>query len=636
MNILKLTVEENGEHIRTEEFSTDSIVSIGRGEQNVLVLESSNVSRNHCQLIFENGSWKIEDLGSTNGVELDGVRVSKEAVKNRSVLSVRPFLLTINLPSEEADDTPSEGTLADVDLTLLEDETAFVDATQTDLTNVEDEEEQTMVGTSVGEDGTFVQGEIKQNFILVQNGLSSGVSVPLFEQNLIGSRSGCDLVLRDIGIESEHLQIRYDGSRYSFTKLSNSEPLSLNGKNVSKGFLKDGDSLMLGEIELCLKIQSGVKGAGIIGFIQDNLKVVLLLLLLVMMGFAFMALLGDGGKPGEEQPVEPPSVGSSVENPAPESQEVENESAALSLEHKRQYARLIYKAKQFMAAGDFKRASNRLDAALGIDPQASEAEELFQQCQESISRAKKEAAERVRLTKEYTSKTLVKVSQVEKYIQSGDLMSAMDIIKELNVRKNEYPELVDLHSRIKKLENRIEQDEREHQEKRAGKKQSFEQQLVAVRSAFEQGMVAYKSGDFHEARAQWAAVVATKIGVPERKKAEGYLKELDGMLREKTKSNYDRAVAAMRGNDSATALYYYHRVLEIDPDHSDVKVQYEKLLALQIKEAQHYYQKGLVYEGINNIDRAGKDWKKVLEVLPIDDSGYHVKAKRKLTEYGLQ
>ena len=74
MNILQLIVEKNGKHICTEEYPADCIVSIGRGDDNVLILDSSNVSRNHCQFIFENGHWQIEDLGSTNGVELDGVR----------------------------------------------------------------------------------------------------------------------------------------------------------------------------------------------------------------------------------------------------------------------------------------------------------------------------------------------------------------------------------------------------------------------------------------------------------------------------------------------------------------------------------------------------------------------------------
>lgn len=633
MTILQLIVEKNGKHISTDEYSTDCIVSIGRGDDNVLVLESSNVSRNHCQLIFENGNWQIEDLGSTNGVELDGVRVGKEIVNNRSSLAVRPFLLTVSLPSEEAD-----GTIADS--TLTGDGTLVENTTQTDLTAIGGEEEQTMVGTSIGGDGTYIQDEIQQNFILVQNGLSSGVSVPLFEENIIGSQSSCDLVLRDVGIESEHLRISYDGNRYSFIKLSASEQVLLNGKNADEGFLKDEDSLLLGEIELRLRIENSAKGVGIAGFIKDRPKVVLLVVLLVVMSLAFIALLGGDSEPqNEDQAVATPSATSpSVPSvpPVPESQEVKQEGAVLSLEQKRQYARLMYKAKQFMEAGEYKKAANRLDAALGIDAQGSEAEELFQQCQKKIMEARKEVVERTRLINEYTREAQEKISQVEKYIESGDLMSALEGMKELNARKDEFPELVDIHARIKGLESRIEQDKLDYQEKRTRKKQSFEQQLAQVKSSFERGVVAYDSGQFREARIQWEAVVASKLGVPEKKQAAAYLEKMDKMFGEQNRLNSEKAAVAMRKKDYPTALYYYHRILAIDPDHLEVKPRYEKLLIIQTKEAQHSYQKGLVYEGINNIDQAGNDWRKVLKVLPVEDSEYYIKAKRKLAEYGLQ
>ncbi len=630
MTTLQLTVEKNGKLITRDEYPADRIVSIGRGEGNDLILESSNVSRNHCQLVFENGNWLIEDLGSTNGVELDGVRVGKEIVKNGSSIVVRPFLLRIILPSEDVDGTIADSTLTDG--TLIE------NATQADLTVIGDEEEQTFVGGVSGEEGTYIQEGIQQNFILVQNGLSAGVSVPLFEENLIGSQVNCDLVLQDAGIESEHLRISYDGIRYSFVQLSSGESVVLNGKNVSKGSLKDGDSLLLGEIELCLRIQDTGKGSGIAGVVQDNLKVILLLALLAMMAVTFIALSGGDSEHKNELPAVPPFsvTPSSPVDPAPAPPEAPREDSGLSLEEKRQYARLLYKAKQFMDAGEYKKAANRLDAALGIDSQSNEAEELFQQCQEEISTALKETAEKSRLISEYKSEAQVKISQAEKYIQSGDLMSALEVVKELNTRKKEFPELVDIHTRIEALETRIEKDEQDYQKKRTGKKVSFEQQLAEVRRAFEQGMLAYKSGQFREARAQWEIVAATKLGVPERKQAVAHLKQLEEVLSKKNKLSLEKAATAMRKKDYSTALYYYHQVLAIDPDHSEAKAQYEKILVIQVKEAQHYYQKGLVYEGINNIDQAGNDWRQVLKILPVEESEYHIKAKQKLAEYGLQ
>ncbi len=49
---------------------------IGRSRECDVVLEDSNVSRNHARIAFSGeGAWMVEDLGSTNGVLVNGVRV---------------------------------------------------------------------------------------------------------------------------------------------------------------------------------------------------------------------------------------------------------------------------------------------------------------------------------------------------------------------------------------------------------------------------------------------------------------------------------------------------------------------------------------------------------------------------------
>lgn len=49
---------------------------IGRSRECDVVLEDSNVSRNHARIAFTgDGTWTIEDLGSTNGVIVNGARV---------------------------------------------------------------------------------------------------------------------------------------------------------------------------------------------------------------------------------------------------------------------------------------------------------------------------------------------------------------------------------------------------------------------------------------------------------------------------------------------------------------------------------------------------------------------------------
>jgi pSer/pThr/pTyr-binding forkhead associated (FHA) protein len=50
---------------------------IGRSPDNTICIEDPIVSRHHAMVSCQNGIWSVEDLGSANGVILDGNRVDK-------------------------------------------------------------------------------------------------------------------------------------------------------------------------------------------------------------------------------------------------------------------------------------------------------------------------------------------------------------------------------------------------------------------------------------------------------------------------------------------------------------------------------------------------------------------------------
>ena len=54
---------------------------IGRGRQTSdLTIKDPNVSRQHAMVEFQNGVYYMVDLGSTNGVEYQGQRVTRKAI----------------------------------------------------------------------------------------------------------------------------------------------------------------------------------------------------------------------------------------------------------------------------------------------------------------------------------------------------------------------------------------------------------------------------------------------------------------------------------------------------------------------------------------------------------------------------
>ena len=57
---------------------TDDIVKIGRHQSCTIVFADSNVSRVHAQLQQDSTGWLVVDLGSTNGIRVNGTKISKE------------------------------------------------------------------------------------------------------------------------------------------------------------------------------------------------------------------------------------------------------------------------------------------------------------------------------------------------------------------------------------------------------------------------------------------------------------------------------------------------------------------------------------------------------------------------------
>lgn len=71
-----------------------TLLKVGRGLDNDIVLEDERISRYHVQLRYKTRRFWVTDLGSTNGTFVNGDRVSEVALRHGDVLSLGGVELT--------------------------------------------------------------------------------------------------------------------------------------------------------------------------------------------------------------------------------------------------------------------------------------------------------------------------------------------------------------------------------------------------------------------------------------------------------------------------------------------------------------------------------------------------------------
>lgn len=63
-------------------------LTLGRRESCDICLRFPNVSGLHCELRYHDGYWVLQDLGSTNGVKVNGVRSQKKVLHPGDTITI--------------------------------------------------------------------------------------------------------------------------------------------------------------------------------------------------------------------------------------------------------------------------------------------------------------------------------------------------------------------------------------------------------------------------------------------------------------------------------------------------------------------------------------------------------------------
>ncbi|HTT07720.1 MAG TPA: FHA domain-containing protein [Gammaproteobacteria bacterium] len=62
--------------------------TVGRGEENTVPLNATGISKKHARFYFSSGSWRVQDMGSTNGVHVNDAKVEDAPLKAGDTIKI--------------------------------------------------------------------------------------------------------------------------------------------------------------------------------------------------------------------------------------------------------------------------------------------------------------------------------------------------------------------------------------------------------------------------------------------------------------------------------------------------------------------------------------------------------------------
>ena len=63
-------------------------LTIGRGDENALVVRDARASRKHARIVADGTGWTVEDTGSSNGTYVDGAEVRRSRLDRGQTLTI--------------------------------------------------------------------------------------------------------------------------------------------------------------------------------------------------------------------------------------------------------------------------------------------------------------------------------------------------------------------------------------------------------------------------------------------------------------------------------------------------------------------------------------------------------------------
>ena len=224
----------------------DDVTTFGRSSANIIPMKDEKASRQHFRIEKAGDSFRLVDLGSRNGTEVNGVRVSSQTLKPGDVITVGEYKVTFDAPVQVSGDelgaTVACTPLSEKDLLPPAGSPAPAPA----------------VGAPAASPDAKVSLSVEPSqprFVLeVVAGTSKGKSAELgLDPVTIGRHASNKLSIEDESASNYHAEVTKEAIGYVISDLGSTNGTKVNGEKVVKSPLAHNARVQIGSTEIVFK-----------------------------------------------------------------------------------------------------------------------------------------------------------------------------------------------------------------------------------------------------------------------------------------------------------------------------------------------------------------------------------------------
>lgn len=199
-------------------------ISIGRTNENDIVLENRGVSRKHAMIEFNNNAAVIIDNESLNGTFVNNRKISEEVLRDEDVITIGKYSLVYHTSSSQEHDSAN-----DFDGTMVLN-------TKRQKSLIENDRVEREIISKHG--GSVLLGEENADFSEFR--IDRDVTT-------IGKAKFCHVRAKGFWLSGIQAKIVQEDNNFILVNLGKGGKTKLNGEETAKAILKNGDLITIGK-----------------------------------------------------------------------------------------------------------------------------------------------------------------------------------------------------------------------------------------------------------------------------------------------------------------------------------------------------------------------------------------------------